>query len=288
MEKHVSVFNTRQTMRRRDFEIFHYCDSYLEPICLHHHDFYEVLFFLDGGVDYQIENRSYPLAPGDLLLISPHELHQPIITSPSEPYERIVFWIDRHYIRELSHHNGLNLGACFDTCKPGQCNLIRPCEDEWEPLMALVDMLLREQNEQQYGQEAMRRGAASQLLILINRFSMASRSTAIVVGEHDPLIDRVFTYINENIQQDLSLERLEEVFYFDSGTLTRRFKKQIGTTISQYVRQKRLTIARNLLSEGWQPIEVYAQCGFADYSGFFRAFKTHYGMSPKEFIQAKV
>ena len=288
VEKHISAFNTRQTMRSRDFEIFHYCDSYLDDINLHHHDFYEVYFFIDGEVNYQIENRSYPLLPGDLLVIEPNELHQPVITTPSKPYERIVMWIDRHYLKELSHYSGLNLGACFDRGQPGHGNLIRLSPEEREPLMALVSILLREQETAQYGGEAMRRNGACQLLIMINRLTMASRSDVATAGENDPLIDRVFSYINTHIQEDLSLERLEDVFFFDSGTLTRRFKKQIGTTISQYIRQKRLTIARNLLSEGYQPIEIYARCGFADYSGFFRAFKLQYGMSPKDFIQAKI
>ena len=136
--------------------------------------------------------------------------------------------------------------------------------------------------------EAMRRNGACQLLIMINRLTMASRSDVATAGENDPLIDRVFAYINTHIQEDLSLERLEEIFFFDSGTLTRRFKKQIGDTISQYIRKKRLNIAKNLLSEGSPPIEVYAQCGFVDYSGFFRAFKLQYGMSPKEFVKTKI
>lgn len=288
VEKHISAFNTRQTMRSGDFEIFHYCDSYLDDINLHHHDFYEFYFFLGGEVNYQIENRSYPLLPGDLLVISPNELHQPVITAPAKPYERIVMWIDRHYLRELSHYSGLNLEACFDTAQPDHGNLIRLSEEEREPLMALTDMLLREQNRTQYGQEAMRRAGALQLLIMINRLTPAARSDIMAMGKNDLLVDQVFSYINANIHEDLSLERLEEIFYFDSGTLTRRFKKQMGRTISQYIRQKRLTIARNMLSEGYQPIETYAKCGFADYSGFFRAFKLQYGMSPKEFVQAKI
>ena len=288
VEKHISPFNARQTMNCRDFEIFHRCDMQLEHISLHHHDFYEIYFYLRGEVSYQIENRNYPLMPGDLLLVSPNELHQVLINPPSGPYERILLWLDRHYLKELSHHTGLNLGACFDTTLRGHTNLIRLTLQERELLLDLANILLGEQNSQQYGQEAMRRSGMSQLMIMINRLTNASRRDPVPDEEHDPLIDKVFDFINDHIGEDLSLERLEDIFFFDSGTLTRRFKKQIGDTISQYIRKKRLNIAKNLLSEGSPPIEVYAQCGFVDYSGFFRAFKLQYGMSPKEFVKTKI
>ena len=83
-------FDTRQTMHGTTFEIFRYKDAYLKEVALHHHDFYEVYFFLSGNVQYNIESRSYLLTPGDVLLISPMELHQPMFGSEHREYERIV------------------------------------------------------------------------------------------------------------------------------------------------------------------------------------------------------
>ena len=83
-------FDTRQTMQGNTYEIFRYKDSYLKEVALHHHDFYEVYFFLSGNVQYNIESRSYLLTPGDVLLISPMELHQPMFGAEHREYERIV------------------------------------------------------------------------------------------------------------------------------------------------------------------------------------------------------
>ena len=71
MASRVQRFDTRQHMRRNTYEIFRYKDAYLKEVALHHHDFYEVYFFLAGNVQYNIESRSYLLTPGDILLISP-------------------------------------------------------------------------------------------------------------------------------------------------------------------------------------------------------------------------
>lgn len=69
---------------------------------MHHHDFYEIYFFLSGKVSYRVENRTYPLQPGDILLISPLELHQPIIAKEKRSYERIVLWVSKSCIDRLS------------------------------------------------------------------------------------------------------------------------------------------------------------------------------------------
>ena len=95
-------FDTRQTMHNTTFEVFRYKDAYLKEVALHHHDFYEVYFFLSGNVQYNIESRSYLLTPGDVLLISPMELHQPMFGSDHREYERIVLWIDKQFLEGFS------------------------------------------------------------------------------------------------------------------------------------------------------------------------------------------
>ena len=118
-------FDVRQTMHNATFEIFRYKDAYLKEVALHHHDFYEVYFFLSGNVQYIIENRSYLLTPGDVLLISPMELHQPMFGTEPREYERIVLWIDKQFL-EGFNLPGECFTACFDTGAANYSNLLRP------------------------------------------------------------------------------------------------------------------------------------------------------------------
>ncbi len=77
-------FDSRQSMNNKSFEVFHYREKKTDNIGLHHHDFFEVYFFLGGHVDFRVEGKSYQMEPGDLLLINPQELHQAIV-SPGFP-----------------------------------------------------------------------------------------------------------------------------------------------------------------------------------------------------------
>ena len=76
MAKPMQTFDPRQKMLRPDFEVAHKWDTDLKDVELHHHDFFEVNFLISGDVTYVIESRVYHVRPGDMLIISPNEVHQ--------------------------------------------------------------------------------------------------------------------------------------------------------------------------------------------------------------------
>ena len=49
MSSRTQQFNTRQHMQRNTYEIFRYKDAFMKEVALHHHDFYELYFFLSGN-----------------------------------------------------------------------------------------------------------------------------------------------------------------------------------------------------------------------------------------------
>ena len=100
-------------------------------------------------------------------------------------------------------------------------------------------------------------------------------------------IDSIIKYINGNLCQELSLGLLSSVFYMGKYHLLREFKKCTGYTIHDYIKRKRLIMARSLLKEGLPVTEACSKCGFGDYSNFIRAFKKAYGASPKKYFKAR-
>ena len=93
--------DARQSLQGRQFELFHYRDKEPDSRELHHHDFYEVYLFLRGSVDYSVEGRHYTLQSGDIMLISPLELHQ-VQVEESQPYERMVLWMSGECLTGLA------------------------------------------------------------------------------------------------------------------------------------------------------------------------------------------
>ena len=69
MASRTQRFESRQSMQGKRFEVFHYREKKTEKLQVHHHDFYEVYFFISGNVEYNVEGKSYHLNKGDLLLM---------------------------------------------------------------------------------------------------------------------------------------------------------------------------------------------------------------------------
>lgn len=283
MPAKVQNFITRQYMLQNNYEIHRYRDSYLNEVALHHHDFYEVYLFLSGNVNYSIESRNYHLMPGDILLISPLELHQPMFTWEKQPYERIVLWIDKSFIKDFMR-TGHDLTACFDTALPHHTNLIRPDVTTRQFITSLMERLIVETESNEFASELAASAYLVELLILINRLSQRSPQHHEVKDKSGPVVSNVLTYINEHYSEDLSLDLLAGKFFISKYHLSHEFNRLVGTSVYRYIIQKRLVIAKQMLSDGMPPTDVYQHCGFGDYANFYRAFKSEYQISPKEFV----
>ena len=275
-------FDTRQYMRRSSFEIFRYKDAYLREVALHHHDFYEVYFFLSGNVQYNIESRSYLLTPGDILLISPMELHQPVFHDDQKDYERIVLWINQRFLSELSPPDQ-DLTACFDSTLPGHTNLLRPTNAQRQLLSFQLERLTQETQAQDNYSALTALTYLAQILISLNRLAISASQSNDNRSVPDSVVYGVLAYINEQSSEDLTLAHLANRFFISKYHLSREFGRIVGTSVHRYLIQKRLAMAKQMMSSGMSSSEVYQQCGFGDYSNFYRAFKAEYQITPKEF-----
>ena len=275
-------FDDRQHMKNNTFEVFRYKDDYPKEVTLHHHDFYEIYFFLSGNVQYNIESRSYLLTPGDVLLISPMELHQPMFGEAHRTYERIVIWINKQFLEGFSLP-GQELTKCFDTNVPGHTNLLRPEGVTRQYLTFILEQLLSELASEDSYREIASMTYLAQTLVTLNRLAAKNRQGSLEPISDSPVYS-VLGYINEHYSEDLSLDHLANRFFVSKYHLSREFQRLVGTSVHRYIIQKRLVMAKQMLSEGKPSSEVYQHCGFGDYSNFYRAFKAEYQISPKDYV----
>jgi len=282
MGSKLQSYDPRQVMYRSDYEIAHKRDTYLKDVELHHHDFYEVYFLVSGDVTYTIESRNYRVMPGDMLIISPRELHQVYIKPDMAPYERYVLWIDESLLEQLSTDD-TDLTLCFDTTSKGYRNLLHLSPDQRSVVCTLMEDIHSETESGDFGADLMRNALLTRLMVLLNRIATQGKTQQDDITYSSRVVTDVINYVNLHYGEPLSLDSLAERFFVSKYHLSHEFNRHIGTSVYRYIQKKRLQIARQLLSQGHKPNRVSSECGFGDYTGFYRAFKAEYGISPREY-----
>ncbi len=274
-------FDPRQEMLRRDFELQHKQDFHLKDVELHHHDFFEIYFLIAGDVTYLIDSKIVHVMPGDLLLISPSQLHQVCIQPEMSAYERYVLWVDPAVLRRMStDHSDLTTGL-----EAGH-NQLRLGSQDRSRVQALLEALYHESDSGDYGADLLRESLLTQLLVLVNRLVNQQGSWMDEDSNTNRAVAQVVGYVNLHYGEPITLDQLAEQFYVSKYHLSREFSRQMGISIYHYIQKKRLLIARQYLDQGKRPNEVYPLCGFNDYTCFYRAFRAEYGISPREYAQS--
>ena len=102
-------------------------------------------------------------------------------------------------------------------------------------------------------------------------------------GDERTVVALLKDYLKKNLQKKITLAELGMRMHCSTVTLTKAFRRETGTSIMQYLQEKRLQYAKKLLSETNMPIkEVAERCGFAEPPYFSRCFKREFGVSPKD------
>ena len=267
----------REGYLKENYHYFHLRDTAGQERDFHFHDFDKLVLLLSGRVDYTVETVTYPLRPWDVLLVKHHTIHRAVIDR-SEPYDRVIVYLDRRFFERSAP--GVGLMDCFDWADQSGQYLLTPDEEQKKAMAAALSDYEALIGDGQLGAQMLRDGCIARLLVHVNRLSVSASLPRGADTASDPKIAQALSYINENLAGDLSVEALCEQVFLSRYHFMRLFKAQTGMTVHAYVRQRRLILAARLIREGTPAVRAAAESGFSDYSAFHRAFREVFGTSP--------
>ncbi len=100
-------------------------------------------------------------------------------------------------------------------------------------------------------------------------------------------IDRVLQFIQKNLTRNIGRQEIAKAVYLNPEYLSRLFKREMGISLSEYLVQERMKIAKSLLRDTSFSISIVAsKVGYINFSHFAKAFKKEFGMSPSEYRKA--
>lgn len=246
---------------------------------LHSHTFYELLYCCGNcGAEYLVGSERYRLQQGDVVFVPPGVSHRPLLPEQMpEPYMRYVLWLSQEFIAQYASL----FSDSIQNQKAG-VHLLRTAGTRWEHLGELFRAGVLEAERRDHGWEAAVIGNTIQLLTQLKRARVEQSAQPMPV-EQPELLDRIMAYVESHYAEEISIAALSRQFYVSESSISHLFKKKLGVSLYCYVTQRRLIAAKTLIEQGISLGSVSAQTGFHDYSGFYRAFKQSYGISPRQY-----
>ena len=102
--------------------------------------------------------------------------------------------------------------------------------------------------------------------------------------EESSLAQRIKTYIDDHIAEELTREELGRAFFLNPDYVARIFKQEENESLTNYIRVRRIRIAQKMLLETDRPIEDICQAvGFSYNTYFFHTLKSITGVSPSQY-----
>ncbi|MBQ3078530.1 MAG: helix-turn-helix transcriptional regulator [Clostridia bacterium] len=240
-----------------------------------HSDCLEMIQVVEGEGQVLIRDTLYPILSGALYLIDGTETHG---TTPvnHETYTRnkLIFSMDA-FARIADSMNLTNEVEKLFFQRSGSCCPLGEKE------AAEADRLFRSVNDR-FG----KKGDENEFLLWGDFFRLLSIASAAkpIDDASSELIDHILAYINHHISEKLSLDDIAKHVHIDKYYMCHYFKDKTNMTVMEYISDRRINMARRLLSNPNIPIsDIAVKCGYSSASYFTQAFKSILKHTPAQY-----
>ena len=245
----------------------------------HFHQLYELMYFISGKATFIVEGTEYSAGTGDVFITRPEELHSILLLGGK--YTRHFFQFSRAFVSGL--YGNCNLLAAQDARKSGSRNKISAALVEKYDVGSFFTRVQDELTTPRAESAVLVQSYTVQLLAQINRIQRELEPAQESGGESDAKLRKIKDCLKRHATENVSLDQLAEEVYISKYYLCRFFKEHTGISPKQYVSVMRIHHARTLMAQGLPLTAVYEQCGFSDYSSFYRTFTKVTGITPGAF-----
>lgn len=269
----------RERMQRgtKAFPFSHYRQRLSsQSIELHWHPEIELIYGISGKTAVTAASRHYTLKAGDILLISPKELHSYKAVTPEAYYHAAVFdaslfrFQGAHFFEEEFTKPLLNGVLKF----PG---IITPEHGSYAGIRPIVHRIFNEDA----GCRPMLFADLTLLFSLLLRDSLLINDPDRNSFERAEDVKKCIRYMEEHYAEKITLSTLAQLLHMSPNYFCSYFKAQTGVTAFTQLNYLRVSRAADLLLLSNDSIVAIAEtCGYENVSFFIRKFKEFHGCTP--------
>ncbi len=241
------------------------------------HQQFEILYLVKGEIKYLIEGEEYAVREGDVIFVSPNQIHS-IDVSPDKDYERIVVMFNLETVEKMLALGGMALNK--EVFSDTSCYRVIP--HKMLQKTGIIEQLLSfsKYKNHSLGHIYMLSGIFNLIMELDSVFSEFESGYSPV--KVDNVVKAAVSYINNNICQPLTLNEICAHLFVSKSTLCHRFVKTMRISVNRYVAIKKIHYASKLIRQGMGAVEAGLKVGYKQYTTFYHNYKQITGTSPTD------
>ncbi|NLM13053.1 MAG: AraC family transcriptional regulator [Epulopiscium sp.] len=249
----------------------------------HFHNEYEIYYLLSGERYYFIDNQTYYVKKGSIVLVDSNQIHQ--TSTVNKPFhERLLVNIRETVFEKYKPIFGaLNLPDFFKR----NFGVFQLNEEEQAYVESILFSMIEEVKNKKTEYEFLLLIKLTELLIFLIRkqqeLSKVNQPISIQSAKHRK-IQEVANYISNHYASCGSLDELAKRFFVSKYYLCRIFKEVTGFTVNEYISINRIKQAQILLERSNLSItEIAEKVGYYNITHFEKVFKTYLGTTPLKY-----
>lgn len=239
-------------------------------VAMHWHRSVELFYVMEGGLDFFIGEKHYPMKAGEFILVNSNELHA--INAPI-PNETIVLQIPVSAFAGFTREDGL-------------ITFHKSVEGQDAGLMEMMKGMYFTYQEKAYGCEMKVKSEFYQLLYLLVTEYRIENAGEERTRQNKNLnrLSMITGYIRENFQQEISLNGVAKHFGFAPTYLSRMFREYAGISYKTYLQNLRTEYGfKDLVETDLSISQIAMKNGFPNSKSFSESFRLHYGCLPSQY-----
>lgn len=259
--------------------------SHAEPINMHSHDYYELVYVREGFTVHYYEDSTTILTEGDLFIVCPGVQHAYTGLHYTDVYNCIFTDDALRDVRERFRHMPGMEWLIEGTLPDGVVMRVRLDTSERMRVLAVIERMKEEQDSRRLGWEIMMETLLVQILTLFSRSYAVHYLSNPAEKAYLSYVLRVLTFIEEHYNEPIDLKTMAAHVDISPDYLSRQFKKIVGLSPAVFLRSYRLARAMDMIrSERSENFGEIAQAvGYKHLSHFSREFKCFTGVTPSEY-----
>ena len=234
----------------------------------HYHDSkFEIYYMVSGKCSYFIDDKSYDVLPGDVVLIPEGTIHK--TDYGKEEHSRLLIECSSGFIPEEVRPKIAELSYVYRN----------------PDVTRDIFLLLKKIGEEFSHPDELTENAITAYMRILFYTLVRSENSAERPDSKNQMVEEVVSYLKENFSQEITLSAMAKLCFVSPEHLSRTFKKETGFGFSEYLTLLRLRQAEYMLKEGdeYSISEIAYRCGFNDSNYFSDKFKKTYGTSPLKY-----